>query len=166
MVTKMYGAVKSGIVIADYDEVALLQAFDERESRRAPLRAREAPAGRARASRWARDAREFSGRIQKMFPLLSEVVTDRIASRATEPSSGRVGTSSDLRPEQAARLAVAAYAAYGQLGFLSKQEADDGREQVHSLLKAWGGPEPNTVLNTDPPPKGIVKRGWKSLYRQ
>ncbi len=150
---KVYGAVKSGIVVADYDQAALLQAFDERESRRAPMRAREVLAGRTRASRWARDAQEFSGRIRKMFPLLSEVVADRIAKRATEPSSGRVGTSSELRPEQAAWLAVAAYAAYGQLRFLSKQEADDGREQVHNLLKQWGGPEPNTVLNADLPPK-------------
>lgn len=144
---KMYGAVKLGIVVADYDEAVLLQAFDEREQRRAPLRARRRQAYSARADRWTEHAQKFAERICVMFPLLAVSTAQQIAIRATEPSSGRVGTSSDLNPEQAVWLAVAAYAAYGHFGLVSKKEADDARERVHSLLKSRGGPEPTSVLS-------------------
>jgi hypothetical protein len=71
----------------------------------------------------------------------------KIAERATVPYSGRVGTNPALRLEETVWLAVAAYAAH--LGFNSRDEADRSQEQVRTLLRAWGGPEPAEVLRSN-----------------
>jgi hypothetical protein len=81
-----------------------------------------------------------------MFPRLTESLVLKIAERATMPHSGRVGTNPALQPQEAVWLAVAAYAAYGHLGLTSREEAYQSQDQVQTLLRTWGGPEPTEVL--------------------
>ncbi|MEZ5399191.1 MAG: DUF2293 domain-containing protein [Bryobacteraceae bacterium] len=145
---QMYGAIKSGIVVADYDASAMQGAFEQREVRRRPLRERERQRRRESSAKKVELARAFADEIKAMFPLLPEQVAASVAVRATKPNSGRVGTQSSLRLQEAVWLAVAAYAAYGHLRLPSKEAADKAGTQVRALLRDWGGPDPTVVLRS------------------
>ena len=146
---QMYGPIKSGIVVAEFDADVVRSAFEQRELRNRPLRER------VRARRWQKREHEQSQRIRvfadsvkRMFPRLSESMAESIATRATEPGSGRVGTNSSLRLEEATWLAVAAYAAYGHLGLTSREAAHRSQKEVVTVLCSWGGPRPENVSNS------------------
>lgn len=152
---QMYGVVKSGIVIADFDAGALKSAFEQRELRNRPLR-EKALERRRRIKRttppavseqiYPKRAHLFAAAVLEMFPQLPEATALRIASRATKPKSGRVGTQPSLQMSEAVWLAVAAHAAYEHLHLASKTAARQAQAQVCALLRQWGGPEPNAIL--------------------
>ncbi len=152
---KMYGAIKSGIVVADYDVSAVHSAFEERERRRKAIREKALQRRRENGSlpnqilrdEIPRRARVFVEGIKTMFPLLPEWTAASIATRATKPNSGRVGTQSSMPLPEAVWLAVAAHAAYEHLR-LPKEVADKSGEQVRALLRGWGGPDPTAVLRS------------------
>jgi hypothetical protein len=148
---RWYKAEKSGIVIADFDADALRSALQLREERNAPLRAKART--RRFEKRWAaatRPARDFADAVLKMFPKLDRPTALVIGKKAT--LTGRVGTKSALRTEEAVWLAVAAHAAYEDLGLRGRVMADQYRDRVHEVLAQWGGPDPTEVLRPNLPP--------------
>jgi hypothetical protein len=144
--------VTRGIVVADFDVEALRHAEAERESRNRPVReramarrsARERVEDQMRQEEFEQKRQELKALIKNMFPGLPESNIREVADRAMQP--GRVGTNPALTLKESCWLAVAAYAAYGYLGFTSKVAADQSRKEVHKLLRSWGGPDPVTVV--------------------
>lgn len=133
---KRWGAIKSGVVVAEFNEQIVMAANAEREERNRPRREK---ARLLRQSERDSNAMKFAAGISEMFPKLETSKAKEIAYRATEPRSGRVGTNPDLVPSDAIWLAVAAYAAYSHLGYTSRREADENRHLVCQLLKEWEG---------------------------
>lgn len=149
---RMYKAEKRGIVIAELNAQIMRQAIEERDERNRPIRAQREKKRQEEARRRIQEQQQhtaaFCDAIALMFPKLKRSVAQAVGQHATEPSSGRVGLNTDLTMKEAAWLAVAAYAAYSELGFTSKVRADEEQARVHSLLRSWGGPEATDVLRS------------------
>jgi len=150
-----YKAEKHGIIVADFDERAIIEAAMERDARNEPLRARREQRRRAEAQKRQelaqharaealRRAEPLLNAIREMFPALPQAAAEDVTLRATEPGLGRVGTNQDLELKEVAWLAVAAHAAYGHLRLGKAAYAN--QELVRSTLVEWGGPCPEEVL--------------------
>lgn len=147
--------VKWGVVVATFDEAAMLQEIQRRNERNDGARRRREKKKAEEDKRIEEDIRaravELGQAITQMFPGLSSLEGQTIAQRATLPGSGRIGTNNSFTLAERAWFSVAAYAAYDPLGFRSKRQADSERHRVQDLLTSWGGPNPNSVLRPNLP---------------
>ena len=172
-----YKAEKHGIVVADFDREAIIAAASERDYHNEPRRERREQKRREEAQKQheleqqARvealiKAEPLLNAIREMFPGLPPKIAEDIAVRATQPCSGRVGTSTDFEIKEAAWLAVAAHTAYGHLGLGKTAYAN--QERVRSTLLEWGGPRPEEVLRPHllaPESRSSrrARRGWSGF---
>jgi Rad4 beta-hairpin domain 3/Domain of unknown function (DUF4263) len=67
---QMYGPVKSGIVVADFDAQAIRSAFEQREARNQPLREKATHRNQQKRQTQNELARLFAERVRSMFPRL------------------------------------------------------------------------------------------------
>jgi hypothetical protein len=157
---KMWKAVTDGIVVGIPDAAAIARALEERE-RRNTSDVRD----RRRESRVRREAaytRRFAETIRERFPSLPEGEELRIAARATEVGSGRVGRSAVV--EDPISLAVGAHARWNYTDYpeilrdihdeyrsLARHERsyrpppadvakDRVRKQVVEIMEQWSKP--------------------------
>lgn len=100
-----WAAIHSGIVVAECDEEALLNALAERDARNTEEVRRKREQARERAE--AKKKVKFAESIRLRFPGMPNDLEDEIAAHATVKGSGRVGRSRTA--EDPVWLAVNAY---------------------------------------------------------
>lgn len=140
---KMWKVVTDGIVVGIPDTAAIEQAIREREQRNSAEVRQRRRESRARSE--AAYTREFAGTIRGRFPGLPEGEEFKIAARATEVGSGRVGRSS--LADDPVVLAVGAHARWNYTNYA--EILDDIHDEYRNL--------PRRERNYRPPPAEVAK---------